>query len=174
MGPVESLPCVKPRYASPTAPCLCSICGFLPCARSANVLIAIVGGRPQAKVSDLGLAKELLLGDGETVEAAGGGDEHTLGVGTLRYMAPERVLPSLGPTPFTRGQYSTACDVYSFGSLLWEVRSNALRIHTTCQCLLQPNARLANVSPRGDSTVLESTHTPHVNVSQPSHPPNCR
>ena len=145
----------------------------LPCARSSNVLIAIVGGRPQAKVSDLGLAKALLLGDGEAVEAveaAGGGDEHTLGVGTMRYMAPELVPLSPGPTAFTRGQYSTACDVYSFGSLLWEVRSNALRIHTTFQYLLQPNACLANVSPRGDRTVLESTHAPHVNVSQPSIP----
>ena len=83
------------------------------------MLIAFVGGLPQAKVSDLGLAKALLLEGEEEAEAAGGGDEHTLGVGTLRYMAPEL----LGPAE--RGQYSAACDVYSFGSLLWEVRSNA-------------------------------------------------
>ena len=83
------------------------------------MLIAFVGGLPQAKVSDLGLAKALLLEGEEEAEAAGGGDEHTLGVGTLRYMAPELLRAA------ARGHYSAACDVHSFGSLLWEVRCNA-------------------------------------------------
>ena len=121
------------------------------------MLIAIVGGRPQAKVSDLGLAKALLLEGQEAAEAAGGDDEHTLGVGTLRYMAPEL----LGPAE--RGQYSAACDVYSFGSLLWEVRSNASQ-----RPPLPPNACRFR---EGDCTVLEpTTCSSHANVSHSAGP----
>ena len=45
-------------------------------------------------------------------------EEHTLGVGTPRYMAPEmlkmRGLPEVRP-------YDQSCDVYSFGLVLWEM-----------------------------------------------------
>lgn len=76
----------------------------------------------QAKVADLGVAKGML--DEEQTRSSGSREEHTLGVGTLRYMAPELLTVSAsagGDFCSCRGQYTTAADVFSFGLLLWEV-----------------------------------------------------
>jgi serine/threonine protein kinase len=66
----------------------------------------------RAKVSDFGIAKR----SGNPSSAGPGAqklsDTHTTGVGTTRYMAPERLRSD---------EYSFPCDVYSFGMLLWEL-----------------------------------------------------
>ena len=54
--------------------------------------------------------------------------KHTLGVGTLRYMAPEVNPEGHGPLQGIEvigrakwSEYDNRCDVYSFGLLLWEM-----------------------------------------------------
>ena len=67
--------------------------------KAANILITET---LNAKLSDFGISKCF------TAEP----QEHTPGIGTLRYMAPE----------VCRGErYDSRCDVYSFGLLLWEM-----------------------------------------------------
>ena len=56
-----------------------------------------------AKVADFGIAKYV---------RSPGDKEHTSGLGTLRYMAPEVSEGS---------DYDSRCDIYSFGLLLWEM-----------------------------------------------------
>ena len=71
-----------------------------------------------AKVSDFGIAK--LAGSEEapsrcSEDGAPCSAEHTLAIGTPRYLAPET----------SKAAYDERCDVYSFGMLLWELSHQA-------------------------------------------------
>lgn len=70
-----------------------------------NILVARVGRRLIAKVTDFGLAKVLVGGVGTTRTGAI--------MGTPRYMAPEQVLDSK--------QVDTAADVWALGAILYEL-----------------------------------------------------
>jgi len=93
--------------------------------KTANVML---DQAQHAKVCDFGLAVESAcfdVGDAQPtgLDAAPGGEtvrQHTAGIGTPRYMAPEMVLES-GDVASHRLVYDESCDVYSFGMLLWEV-----------------------------------------------------
>jgi len=69
--------------------------------KSVNVLLCADG---HAKLADFGLMTRF------SMEQHVRG-EHTLGVGTVRYMAPEVLF----------GPYNETCDTFSFGMLMWEV-----------------------------------------------------
>ena len=78
----------------------------------------------QAKVADFGMSKTL----GQQLEHDDAGSpsgcvQHTLRVGTYRYMAPE--VSQLWFSKDRRlAPYDESCDVYSLGLLLWEMMHN--------------------------------------------------
>ncbi|KAL8589958.1 hypothetical protein ACOMHN_024045 [Nucella lapillus] len=74
----------------------------------------------QVKIGDFGLAKDYLLSQGDTLitpspvgqEDFSFSGDHTLGVGTLAYAAPEQMTGTL---------YDSKCDMYSLGVILCEM-----------------------------------------------------
>jgi serine/threonine protein kinase len=94
-------------------------CG--PLMRQANVLVDKMG---HAKVSDFGTATGRSGGNDHA--ALGGPEEqqHTVGVGTPRFMAPEVAREVLDASRRASAQhrraYDERADVYSFGLLVWE------------------------------------------------------
>jgi len=96
--------------------------------KSSNILLDARDDGYHAKVADFGVATLRSTAkssggapasspptsedDGSNDPTGGASSQHTTCCGTLRYMAPE----------MTRGtRYDCACDVYSFGIVLWEV-----------------------------------------------------
>ena len=119
--------------------------------KTANVMMDEVC---RAKVCDFGLSRELAVKDRkESLAAHLGADDgsnasrlSTTGIGTFRYMAPELMQGSVGgeflgvvdqrlhPLPANTKEganvrYDKACDVYSFGLLLWELTHRQLAFH---------------------------------------------
>ena len=74
-----------------------------------------------AKVCDFGLSRPFTIccaqsSSPDAFDVPSTSLQHTCGVGTLRYMAPEVMQASEQQVTV---QYDEACDVYSFGLLLW-------------------------------------------------------
>ena len=79
-----------------------------------------------AKISDFGLTIGC-VGGGTTddEDPPAGNGQHTRGVGTLRFVAPEVLCVGRSALEVMCA-YDERCDVYSFGLLLWEVAHQAV------------------------------------------------
>jgi len=130
------------RLARETASGLCYLHSNNFMHRDVKATNILLSSELHAKVADFGLAKGLGSGfdssltsgvdsnengmdtaaaalaaaDTSTKRSASDSASHTSCCGTLRYMAPEVAFGSFG-----RARYDRACDVYSFGILLWEM-----------------------------------------------------
>ena len=82
-----------------------------------------------AQVADFGISKACsALRDSDTPESvlsdARGAEQHTVGVGTPRYAAPETWLAT--SENLSASTYDQRIDVYSFALLLWEMTHNEI------------------------------------------------
>ncbi len=115
--------------------------------KPSNILVAEVDGRPQPKIIDFGIAKDLEQEHGRTGDRV---------IGTLDYMSPEALSPGE-----SGADIDTRADVYALGVLLYELlagvrpfRSSRGSLETAIERLSttapKPSARLATV-PAGDA-----------------------
>ena len=126
--------------------------------KTANVLL---DGLSRAKVCDFGLSRVFSLREKAAPppllgrDEAGGGEGlleplaskvSSVGVGTLRYLAPETVCFMEKDVKF---RFNKACDVYSFGMLLWELT------HRSVPFPDQPGEKVATqIAPSGRRPTL--------------------